>query len=747
VTLTGAGGAGKTRLALAVAGELLGEYSQGVWLVELASLTDPALVVQAVAQTLALREETGQPLLDTLLAHLKQKKLLLVLDNCEHLVAACAELATALLRVCPHLRMLATSREGLGVAGERLYRVPSLAVPPLDHLPAPEELGQYAAVVLFVARAQERRADFALTAQNARAVAAVCARLDGMPLAIELAAARVGSLPVGAIAARLDDRFRMLTGGPRTAVPRQQTLRATLDWSYDLLSEGEQRLLDRLSVFAGGWTLEAAEAVCAGEGIEDWEVLDLLGGLVDKSLVLLEEGGPDEERGRYRLLETVRQYGWERLGASGEEATRVRDRHLAWCVALVEEAEPELTGPEQVRWFDRLEAEHDNLRAALDWSVGEGSAGQGLQLAGALWRFWQMRGHLSEGRRWLGETLARSHTAAVPANIRACAFNAAGNLAWEQGDPASAMVLHEECLALRRELGDTRSIAGSLNNLGLVANQQGDYGRAMALYEEALVLFRELGDKQGIAVAGGNLGRAAVRQGGDLGRAAALHKEALELCRELGNTEGIAMALGDLGRVVAIQGDLERAAALHEEALGMWRALGGRSGSASSLNLLGRVAYQRGEYGRAAALHEDALALFRVLDDKQGIAASLENLGKVARMQGDLGRAAALHEESLLLSREVGSRWLVAISLESLAWVVAARAQAGLAARLSGAVEALREALGVPLPPEQRAGHGQAMQAMRAALGEEAFAATWAEGRAMALHEAIALALEGAPAT
>jgi predicted ATPase/transcriptional regulator with XRE-family HTH domain len=341
VTLTGAGGAGKTRLALAVARELLGDYPQGVWLVELAPLADPALVPQAVAQALGLREEAGQPILGTLLGHLKERHLLLVLDNCEHLVSACAELATALLRACPSVRILATSREGLGVAGERLYRVPSLAAPPLGHLPPPERLGGYAAVALFVARAQERRAGFTLSAQNAPAVAAVCAQLDGLPLAIELAAARVGSLPVEAIAGRLDDRFRLLTGGPRTALPRQQTLQAALDWSYDLLTEPEQRLLHRLVVFAGGWTLEAAEVMGAGDGVESWEVLDLLGGLVNKSLVLLDEDADAPDRvGRYRLLETVRQYGWERLGTS-QEAARVRDRHLAYFLALAEEAAPQ----------------------------------------------------------------------------------------------------------------------------------------------------------------------------------------------------------------------------------------------------------------------------------------------------------------------------------------------------------------------------------------------------------------------
>jgi predicted ATPase/class 3 adenylate cyclase/tetratricopeptide (TPR) repeat protein len=404
VTLTGAGGAGKTRLALAVAGELLEEYPQGVWLVELAPLADPSLVPQAVAQALGQREEAGQPLLSTLLTHLKDRQLLLLLDNCEHLVGACAQLATALLRSCPGLRILATSREGLGVAGERLYRVPSLVTPSLDHLPPPEKMSGYAAVVLFMARAQERRADFVLTSGNARAVAQVCARLDGIPLAIELAAARIGSLPVEAIAARLDDRFRLLTSGPRCVVPRQQTLRSALDWSYDLLSEGEQRLLHRLSVFAGGCTLEAAEAVCVGDGIEAWEVLDLLGSLVNKSLVLLDEVGPDGEQGRYRMLETVRVFGRERLVEVGELEAMVA-AHATWCLALAVEAELPLIGPEQDAWLTRLEREHDNLRAALVWSLGGGAVGIGLRLAVALCDFWLRLGHLSEGRTCIEHAL------------------------------------------------------------------------------------------------------------------------------------------------------------------------------------------------------------------------------------------------------------------------------------------------------------------------------------------------------
>jgi non-specific serine/threonine protein kinase len=672
VTLTGTGGAGKTRLALAVAGEVLDQYPEGVWLLELAPLADPALVAQAVVQVLGLREEAGRPVLESLCAYLAARRLLLVLDNCEHLVGACADLVEGLLQACTHLRILATSREGLGVAGERLYRVPPLPAPPLGHLPPPEELGGYAAVSLFVARAQERQVDFVLTAQTARAVALICARLDGLPLAIELAAAWVGSLPVEAIAARLDDRFRLLTAGPRTAVPRQRTLRATLDWSYDLLSEGEQRLLDRLSVFAGGCTLDAVAAVCGGEGIEaewpggsddvasigEWAVLELLGGLVNKSLVLLEVAGAGEEHGRYRLLETVRQYGWNHLSARAEAAA-VRDRHLEWCVALAEVTRRQLYGPEQRRGLDRLEAEHDNLRAALGWAVEREAWELGIRLAGAVSRFWLLRGYISEGLGWLEATLGGGGAASTRAHADALLW--AGTLAFRRHDSARALARYEESLAAFRDLGHTQWIAIALGCLGDVAGEQGDHVRALALREENLALWREQGEPLGIAF----------------------------------SLEGLAMAV-----------------------------------------------HGQGDYARAAALLEESLPVVRAQGDGTQIANVLINVGIVALDLGEHGRAVAHLHESLRLSRESGARPQIADGIEMLARVEAARGQSRRAALLGGAAEARREALGVSLYRPEQAGHDRAAQAVLAALGAAAFAAAWAEGRAMTEEQAVAYALE-----
>ncbi|MBM3459804.1 MAG: tetratricopeptide repeat protein, partial [Armatimonadetes bacterium] len=533
LTLTGAGGCGKTRLALQAAADLLdgsgdaGTHGSGCWLVELAALADPGLVPRTAASALGLREEPGRPILQTLTDHLKGKHLLLFLDNCEHLLDACARLADTLLRSCPRVLLLATSREPLGIAGETAFRVPSLSVPDPEGLrgATPERLSPYESVRLFIERARQVQPGFQVTNRSAPALASVCHRLDGIPLALELAAARVRSLTVEELNQRLDQRFRLLTGGSRTALPRLQTLRALIDWSYDLLSAAEQALLCRLSVFAGGWTLDAAEQVCTGEGVEAWEVLDLLTGLADKSMVVAAE---QEGATRYRLLETVRQYGQDRLRERDEEAAW-RDRHLAHYLALAEEAAPELTGREQAAWLVRLETEHDNLRAALEWS-GEtgGGAESGVRLAGALWRFWEMHGHFTEGREWLARVLdAGAGTAPV---VRAEALNGAGNLANDQGDYAAARAFHQESLAIRRGLGDRRGIAGSLNNLGNVACDQSDYGAARALLEESLAIKRELGDQRGIAGSLGNLGRTVVEQG-DYAAARALQEESLAIGR------------------------------------------------------------------------------------------------------------------------------------------------------------------------------------------------------------------------
>ena len=696
LTLTGSGGCGKTRLALQTAADLLEDYPDGAWLVELAAIVDPALVPQAVATALRVREEPERPLAATLLEALRSKRLLLLLDNCEHLLAACADLAATLLARCPYLQVLATSRERLGIRGEVVYRVPSLSLPGPVPCLSVAELAACEAVQLFVERARAARPAFALDAGNADAVARICARLDGIPLALELAASRVGSLLPETIAARLEECLGLLTGGPRDVLPRHRTLRAALDWGWDLLGEQEQMLLRRLAVFAGGWTLGATVAVCCGEGVTDWAVPDLLADLVGKSLLALDEGGA---RARYSMLETVREYVTERLAVSEREAAVVRDRHLHWCLALAGEAEPRLAGSEQVAWLDRLEAEHDNMRAALSWSVRDGGDDSvlGLRLAGALWRFWHARGYMSEGRRWLDAVLAAC--GGGPAACRARVLTGAGVLAGQQGDHAPAVTLFEEALALWRELGDRQGITLALHNMGVVFRMEGDYVRAAALFEEVLALRRVMEDRQGIGLALNNLGLVAYRLG-DSQRAASLHEEALRLQRELGDTRRIAGSLGNLGNVAHQAGDPERAVTLHEEALVSQRALG----------------------------------------DSIGIATSLINLAAAVFDTTDYTRAAILLREAFLLGRDLGARDLLSEGLEIASWLAAVE-RPRTAAQLGGASEALCATLGLSLPRWYRIAHERAVLTMRAALGEEAHAVAWAEGQALALEEAVDLAL------
>jgi predicted ATPase/class 3 adenylate cyclase len=701
LTLTGSGGSGKSRLSLQVAAEVLEQYQDGVWLVELAPLADPALVPQTVAQVLGITEQAGKSYIQILTESLKSKHLLLLLDNCEHVLSASAQLSEALLRTCPHVKILASSREGLGIGGELSYRVPSLSLPDLKQKATIESVRQYEAVRLFIERALCHLPAFAVTNRNAPALASVCHRLDGIPLAIELAAARVRSLTVEEIDTRLDNRFRLLTGGSKTALPRQQTLRALIDWSYDLLNAQEKALLVRLSVFAGGWTLDSAEQVgtgasAGGESIQGWEILDLLTSLSDKSLVLAETSGAST---RYRLLETVRQYAREKLAASGAgEATG--ERHRDFFLALTEETQPKLLGSEQAHWFSVLEEEHDNLRAALTFCLetSEG-AEKGLRIGAALQQFWWTYGYLSEGRAQLAALL--SHSGAQRRNkARADALNAAGNLAQMQGDYADARALFEASLGIRRELGDKQGIAGSLNNLGTLAFDQGDYASAPTLYEEALALNREVGNRAWEAINLNNLGNLANT-----------------LCDDMS------------------------ARALHEQSLAIRRELGDQQGIAGSLNNLGVAAENLSDYVLARTLHEESLGIRRELGDKWGIAHSLTNLGNLAKRQGDYVLARTLHEESLGLRRELGDKRGIAESLEYHAFLALKEQQGDRAVRMWRAAAALREALGAPVSSSALEEYDQQIAEYRAAPGESAFTAAFHEGVPLTWERAVAYAM------
>jgi predicted ATPase/class 3 adenylate cyclase len=595
LTLTGAGGTGKTRLALQVAAELLDEFPDGVWLVDLATLVDPSLVAQSVASALGVREQSGRPLAETLADHLHSRTLLLVLDNCEHLLESCGQLAAQVLRSCQEVKLLTTSREPLGVVGEASWVVPPLSAPDPRHLPAAPgallaALGRYEAIRLFADRASLGKPDFALSERNAAAVAQICHWLDGIPLAIELAAARLKVLSAEEIAGRLDDRFRLLTGGSRMLLPRHQTLRAAIDWSFELLAEPERILLRRLSVFAGGWTLKAAEVVCAGNGVEEWEVLDLQSHLIDKSLAIVEEGIGGETR--YRLLGTIRQYARDRLVEAGE-AGRVRTRHLDWCVALAERGGAELRGSDRALWFSRLEQEHDNLRAALEWSQASPETGEaGLRIAGALYRFWYDHGDLTEGRQWLEGALARSSGASV--GSRARGLHGAGYLAWGQADFPHAQALMEESVGLYRELGERRGLARALNSSGIVFEAVGDRHRGRTCYQEGLAVAREIGAQDLISSLLNNMAEFP-RYDGDFERARALYEEALAARPD-------PVVLLNLGLVAFAQKDPAQARRFFTESLGMAKMLGDKLSGASALEGLAGVYGIQGDPGRAARL-------------------------------------------------------------------------------------------------------------------------------------------------
>jgi non-specific serine/threonine protein kinase len=596
LTLTGSGGCGKTRLALAAAGELVEDFEDGVWLVDLAPLSDPSLVPQVVASTLGVREQPGRSLPETLSAYLGSKKVLLVLDNCEHLIETCAELAEALLHSCPELRILATSREALGITGEVAWLVPSLSLPDIRRLPDIESLPQYESAHLFVERAAAVKPTFALTEQNAPAVAQVCYRLDGIPLAIELAAARAKVLSVEQIADRLDDSFRLLSAGGRTAMPRHRTLQATMDWSHQLLPDEERALFRRLSVFAGGFTLEAAELACAGEELKRDEVLDLLSHLVDKSLVTARD---ESGEARYRLLETVRQYGQEKLSESGETG-QVRGRHAGYYLALAEEAEPELKGAGQVAWLERLERERDNLRGAMVWLLERGELEETARLGWALWLFWGIRAHFAEGRRWMEQGLS-ANGGAMSAPAQAKALFVAGMMANYQGDHVSAEPLVDESLGLFRELVDKPGTAWALSNASFAALGLEQPQRAVTLIEESVHLFLEVEEKWGAALQISFLA-VAWRDRGDHRRAKRLAERGLALSREVGERQAISAALYILATLAQTEGDHERARDLFEEGLTVSAELGNEADVAHCLEGLASIAAAEGSIGQAARL-------------------------------------------------------------------------------------------------------------------------------------------------
>ena len=736
LTLTGPGGAGKTRLAVQVAAEVLDSFPDGIYVVSLAAVTDAGQAPGAIATTLGLRETGGQTAREQLLGWFAEKRMLLMLDNLEQLPDV-APFVGELLAAAPGLTVLATSRAPLRLRAEREYPVLPLPLPPAGVAADAVDLTQFGAIRLFVDRAQAVKPDFTLNETNAESVSEIVRRLDGLPLAIELAAARVRLFAPQAMLARLEKRLPLLTGGARDLPERQRALRETIAWSYDLLQPDDRVVFRRLAPFAGGMTLEAAEAVI-GSPTGELDVFGSVERLVEHSLLQaqLETEASEAASPRYRLLETIREYGLERLAEAGE-LDDAGSRHAGFFLQLGERAAPELDGPHQGVWLDRLAAEHDNLTVALEWASNQQEA-TALRLAAALWPFWEARGHYTEGRAWLERLLARDVPAPKPA--LATALSGAGSIARMQGDSGRAVELLERALTLWQELGDRQSAARTLMALGHVADRQGDMTGAAARFEEALAIGREIDDTALVGAALGNLGLVADQQGAYT-LAVGRYEEALALFRQLGNRRREASVLDNLGIVARAQGHLAEATAFYEAALAVRRELGDAWGIAAALGNLGVAFHQGGDLDQARNHYRQSLEGFRRLGDRRAIGLTLGNLGVAERQGGNYPQAAQLLGEALEIARELGDRSGIAVTMEGIAAVAADAGEPEGAVRLFGAADALREATGMPLTPDDRPDYERSVAAARSRLDDSTFSATWDAGRALSLEDAVVEAL------
>ena len=697
LTLVGPGGVGKTRLALEAAARAMDVFPDGAWVVQLGGLGDETLVPERVASTLRIKEQPGVLIMATLADHLAGRHMLLIFDDCEQVLEAAGDVVAELLRSSHGLRVLATSREALGIAGESLYPVPSLDLPQDSATLSVEQLAETEAVRLFTERARAVQPAFVLNERNAAAVAQICRRLDGIPLAIELAAARVKALPPDQIASRLDDRFRLLTGGSRMALPRHRTLKAAMDWSYDLLTNAERAVFTRLSVFAGGFGLGAIEYVCADDDVLAVEALDLLSRLIDRSLVMLEATSTEA---RYRLLDTVQQYAQERLVELDPGGT-ARNRHRTYMVSLVDRLTASLfAGPHGSDAFEQLAAEHDNLRAALQWSDDDPAGGADeLRLASGLWRYWEVGGHLVEGRGWLTRAVARTH--GEISELRANALVGLGSLSAQQGDLAAADAAHEAALETHRQLGEPRGIAYTASNVANIAVERGDFARARALQEDSIAIVRAAGDNRALAI-----------------------------------------GMMNLADIVARQGDVEEARRLYGDAVAIFRGEGDLIGLALALGQEATFHLQQGATQVARARHEEALEIFRQFGDGRGVARTEMFLGDIAAVDGDIAAADQLYRSSIAQRQQLGDRGGLATACDRLARIELIT-EPERAARLIGFADAQREAIGASLPPADASERDQVTIALAERLGD-ALPGLRAEGRRNTLGALLARATDQA---
>jgi non-specific serine/threonine protein kinase len=699
VTLTGAGGAGKTRLAVQAAAELLDGSGNGVWFVDLAPLADPDLVAESVATAVGVREEPGRPVAATLVDALRQRRLLVVLDNCEHLVDACAKLTDAILRTCPSVHVIATSRESLGIDGERVFRVPSLSLPAVGTatLDRTEAL-RFEAIQLFVDRARSHNPDFALDDANAARVVSVCGHLDGIPLAIELAAARVRSLSIVDIEDHLGDRFHLLTGGSRSALPRQQTLRALIDWSYEMLNYRDRVVFDRLAVFAGGFDLDAAHAVCATEDVESFEVIDAIGSLVDKSLVQADPSGGNL---RYRLLETIRQYAGERLNAHTDELGSASARHAEVFLGLAELGASNLHGPQQVEWFARLETEHDNLRAAMAYLLEKPHrSGEAVRLGVALREFWFRKGYHSEGVNLLRDAIEHPG-AKEPTALRARGLSALAQMYLPSGDIPSARACITEGLPIARGVGDPSRTAELLEVSAWIDFQQGDYTTASKVMDEAVALARQAGESR--LIASTLTHRGAITSSLDPDRARADLGESLSISREVGDQQRVINTLDGLALLELELGNIDQGRVHLEECVSICRGL----------------------------LHGET---------PKELLHALMNLGLATIMQGDVVSALRLRDESLRLCQDIGDLREVPYNLLGVALCLSVSDELEPAISLHGAADQLIEEIGQSFEPLEDTLREQDRSRLRRLMGKKEFESAYKVGRHLTSSQAIELA-------
>ena len=782
VTLTGMGGSGKTRLSVQVAADLLEDFSAGVWFVEFAPLTDPELIPSSVAAALGLQPQSGSSPRSALVEYMREKKYLLLFDNCEHLIDAAAKFAGELVRACPNLKILSTSREGLGIEGEFIYQVPPLAIPSLEE-PTLQALAQNESARLFTDRAQMIQPGFTVTDQNALALAQICGQLDGIPLAIELAAARVNVLSVEQISERLVDCFRLLRGSSRSALPRHQTLQALIDWSYALLSPAECILFNRLSVFAGGWTLEAAESVCAGDGLECFDILDSLQNLTAKSLVVVSAG--ENGRSRYRFPETIRQYARDKLAASAQ-TSRFRTRHLDWFVDFEMKARPKLFNGEQIEMLDRLDAEHDNLRAALEWSI-ETSIEKGLQLATGLHRFWRLRGYWFERLSWLKKLLAQPG-AQAPTQARASALIARGDMEMSQGEYGGAEESFTESLQIFRQLGDEKGCVEALGGLARLSIDQENFSRADELSRVSLEQARKTGDDLQVSYAL-NRYALALQARGERAVAVELLKESVNLFTQevfTGSNQKLfaspqtqnpyfSLAISEQG-----QGNFESARLIFQDGLAFFRKTGSSHEIAWFLRYLANLSCREGDLERASALYQEALKTVQDLKDKYCLAHTLDGLAQVEDREGNDEKAALFARQALKLCEQLGSKpriahaqwtlglvflnsdpaeaeqWLksslqiriglqnktdIADSLEALAKLNSLTGNSERAIKSFAAASALREVISFQKTRAESIELDRYLNRLRAKIGMDAFNTAWHEGCASGWEQAAGLAL------